>query len=73
LGHIQRGGAPTARDRILASRLGAHAVEKLLQGESDIMIGMQAEKLVTHKLASVLGKKKQIPNDLIKLAQILSA
>ncbi len=73
LGHIQRGGAPTARDRILASRLGAHAVEKIIQGESDIMIGMQAEKLVTHKLASVLGKKKQIPNDLIKLAQILSA
>jgi 6-phosphofructokinase 1 len=73
LGHIQRGGAPSARDRILASRLGAHAVEKLLLGESDIMIGMQAEKLVTHKLASILGKKKQIPNDLIKLAQILSA
>ncbi len=73
LGHIQRGGAPSARDRILASRLGAHAVEKLMLGESDIMIGIQAEKLVTHKLSSVVDKKKQIPNDLIKLAQILSA
>ncbi len=73
LGHIQRGGAPTARDRILASRLGAHAVEKILQGESDIMVGIQAEKLVTHKLSSVVGKKKQIPNELIRLAQILSA
>ena len=73
LGHIQRGGPPTARDRILASRLGTHAVERILQGDSDIMVGIQAEKLVSHKLASVLGKKKQIPNDLIKLAQILSA
>ncbi len=73
LGHIQRGGAPTARDRILASRLGAFAVEKVLQGESDIMVGLQAEKLVTHKLSSVIGKKKNIPNELIKLAQILSA
>ncbi len=73
LGHIQRGGAPTARDRILASRLGAYAVEKLIEGVSDIMVGLQAEKLVTHKLASVIGKKKQIPNELIKLAQILSA
>ncbi len=73
LGHIQRGGAPTARDRILASRLGAYAVERIIQGENDIMVGLQAEKLVTHKLASVVGKKKQIASDLIKLAQILSA
>jgi len=73
LGHVQRGGSPTARDRILASRLGAYAIEKLLQGESDVMVGIQGEKLVTHKVGSILGKKKQIPNELIKLAQILSA
>lgn len=47
LGHTQRGGTPSAFDRILASRLGVHAVEALLEGKSNVMIGVKANKIVT--------------------------
>lgn len=54
LGHIQRGGTPTAFDRILASRMGAFAVELLVQGESGRCIGLQANTLVHHDIVEVL-------------------
>lgn len=73
LGHVQRGGAPTASDRILASRLGAGAVSALMRGESDVMVGVQAGNLVTVPFSDSLGKKKEIPHDLIELAHILSS
>ena len=57
LGHIQRGGAPTAFDRILASRMGAYAVELLLKGESGHCIGIQANKLVHHDIIDALDNK----------------
>jgi 6-phosphofructokinase 1 len=67
LGHIQRGGRPTARDCIVASRMGAAAVSALLQGQSDVMVGLQAEKLVLVPLADVIGGKKEIDLSLLDL------
>ncbi len=72
LGHIQRGGTPTARDRVMASRMGATAVEALLQGHTDIMVGSNGNLLVRLELGEILGKKKQVNQQLIELAQILS-
>ena len=54
LGHTQRGGAPTAFDRLLASRMGAYAVKLLMQGEGGRCIGLQANKLVHHDIIDAL-------------------
>lgn len=72
LGHIQRGGTPTAADRILASRMGAHAVEALLAGQCDAMVALQGPSVVTVPFAQVLGKKKFVAQDLLNLARVLS-
>lgn len=72
LGHIQRGGPPTARDRILASRLGNAAVRVLQQGMSDIMVGVQASQVVSVPLKESTTKKRRVPNELIELAQLLA-
>lgn len=72
LGHIQRGGKPTALDRMIASRMGSAAVEQLLNGQCDIMVGVQGEKLVYSNLADCLKQKKHVNRALIDLAQILS-
>lgn len=72
LGHIQRGGAPSARDRILASRLGLSAVRALQQGLTDIMVGVQSNQVVPVSLKECTVKKRRVPNELIELAQLLS-
>lgn len=72
LGHIQRGGPPTARDRILASRLGFAAVKALQQGLTDIMVGVQANQVVPVNLKESTTKKRRVPNELIELAQMLA-
>jgi 6-phosphofructokinase 1 len=72
LGHIQRGGSPTARDRILASRMGYAAVKALQAGVSDVMIGEIGGKIVQVPLMDAINKKKRVPNELIELAQLLS-
>ncbi len=51
LGHVQRGGAPTAFDRILATRLGVRAVELLIEGKGGLMVGLQSEEVTTHPLS----------------------
>ena len=51
LGHVQRGGSPTAFDRILATRMGVKAVELLVAGEGGLMVGIQSEKITTHPLS----------------------
>ena len=58
LGHIQRGGAPSAFDRILASRMGAYAVELLMEGKSSHCIGIQANKLVHHEIQDALQNEQ---------------
>jgi 6-phosphofructokinase 1 len=72
LGHLQRGGAPSAFDRILASRLGMHAVEGLLQGQRNVMAGLINNELVfTPFKTAIAGHKKEIHPDLVKMSQIL--
>jgi 6-phosphofructokinase 1 len=72
LGHQQRGGSPTAADRILASRMGAAAVDSLLKGFCDIMIGTEGEKLVQVPLDIVTKNEKRSQAELIWLANMLS-
>jgi len=68
LGHVQRGGVPSAADRILASRLGAGAVEALLRGESGVLVGWVNARLKTTPYSEVTGKKKEIDLELFELA-----
>ncbi len=72
LGHQQRGGSPTAHDRILASRLGAEAVVALLAGKKNIMIGNKGADLVEVNLDIVTKNEKRGENSLIHLARLLS-
>lgn len=72
LGHTQRGGAPTAIDRILASRLGSAAVDCLLAGQSGIMIGTNGPQLQTLPLETAVNNEKHTPKDFLELAQILA-
>lgn len=72
LGHIQRGGSPTASDRILASRLGARAVECLIEGQNRIMIGTEGENLISVPLKDIFMQEKKSSKQLLELAQVLS-
>lgn len=72
LGHLQRGGSPTASDRVLASRMGARAVEALINGQHDLMIGTEGNELITVPLELVAKSEKKTSMDLINLAMALS-
>jgi 6-phosphofructokinase 1 len=72
LGHIQRGGSPSSRDRILASRLGAKAVELLMEGEIKKMVGMQAGKVVATDIENAMAMTRTIDLEMYNLAGILS-
>lgn len=72
LGHIQRGGKPSARDRVLASRMGSAAIMQLLAGNCDIMTGTLGENIIFVDLSQCLKQKKHVNKELIDLAQILS-
>lgn len=72
LGHIQRGGAPTAADRVLSSRLGLGAVEGLLSGKSCVMVGIINRTLTYTPLIESINKKKQISKELVRIIDILS-
>ncbi|MGK5086182.1 6-phosphofructokinase, partial [Bdellovibrionota bacterium FG-2] len=72
LGHTQRGGSPTAHDRLLASVLGASAVAHLLGGHSNAMVGVKADEVVLVPFRKIIGKKKALPSSLIEFAGILA-
>lgn len=72
LGHIQRGGSPTAYDRILGSRLGAAAVDGLLAGRKNVMAGIIHNDVVYTPFRDTLIKQKPIHPDLLRLSEILS-
>ena len=72
LGHLQRGGNPTAQDRILASRMGAAAIEALLEGQRNIMIGDDDEKIVYVPFSKAIRRDKPIDRDLLELLRCLS-
>jgi 6-phosphofructokinase 1 len=72
LGHVQRGGSPTAFDRILASRLGARAVELLMEGQTAKMVGIYKNEIRDFELEEVISTKKEFSSDIYTLARILS-
>lgn len=72
LGHVQRGGSPSAFDRVSASQMGVSAIYALLAGEKDIMVGMVDSKIVHIPLEKALKNKKSINSRLIGLNEILS-
>jgi len=67
LGHIQRGGSPSAKDRVIASRMGAAAIEALLDNQKCIMIGLENDKIVHVPLNKTVKMHKSINQDLIDL------
>jgi len=71
LGHVQRGGEPSAYDRILASRLAAGATDALARGETGVLVGMINSKVSTTPIEVVAGNKKEIDMNLFELARIL--
>jgi len=72
LGHIQRGGTPTAFDRMLASRMGSKAVELLREGASNQMVGIENNTIVSHEIEWALSQKKEIDAEVYQLAGVLS-
>ena len=72
LGHLQRGGTPTALDRMLASRMGAKAVELLLQGANRKMVGIAAGELLALDLEDVLSREKVLDRSIWELAAVLA-
>lgn len=72
LGHLQRGGSPSAGDRILASRLGAGAIQALLEGQRNVMIGIRNDEVVYVPFASAVKSDKPIKKELIDVLDTLS-
>lgn len=72
LGHLQRGGSPSCFDRVLASRLGAQAVESLLQGESRKMVGLLDNKIKLTDFRMATSNQFELDNGLIRLASMLA-
>lgn len=72
LGHIQRGGSPTASDRVLASRLGARAVELLIEGKQDRAVGIMNNEIDDHAFSDILSSTHRIDKKMIELSRELS-
>ena len=72
LGHMQRGGRPSCFDRVLASRMGVHAVESLLKGVSNVMVGIDNSQMILTPLESSIKGKTKINKNLIRVSDILS-
>ena len=72
LGHTQRGGSPTASDRILATKLGIKAVELLIEGKAGLMVGMQSGKVTTHTLSYAWENYNKTSEEDYKIANMLS-
>jgi len=71
LGHIQRGGSPSSFDAVLASRLGAGAIDAFMRGESGVMVGREAGAIVTNPLTLAWERKKSLDADMMSLVDIL--
>lgn len=72
LGHLQRGGSPTCFDRVLASRLGVKSVEFLLDGQRDIMLGLENNKVVATPISDIVNSEHDINRELLRISDILS-
>jgi 6-phosphofructokinase 1 len=72
LGHIQRGGSPTAFERMLATRMGVRAVEALVAGENDVMVALQGRSMELVPLTEVTSKMRVVNPEYFEMAHILS-
>lgn len=73
LGHMQRGGSPSCFDRVLASRLGVRAVETLLEGKSNYMVGLNQDKITLTPLEQAIKGQSEIDMELVKVSDIVSS
>ena len=72
LGHVQRGGSPTAFDRLLATRLGAEAVRQLVQGARGVMVGLVGNKIQPTPLEEVANRRKELDLTFYEMAEVLA-
>ncbi len=72
LGHMQRGGAPSCFDRVLASRLGVKAVESLIEGKTNFMVGLLADKVALTPLEQAIKGNSEIDKELLRVSDIMS-
>ena len=72
LGHVQRGGSPTAFDRILASRMGTAAVQALAEGESGVMVRLEGRRMGRVPLQKVVGRTRPLDPDTYEMAEVLA-
>ena len=72
LGHLQRGGSPTAQDRIWASRMGYGAIQALMESQRNIMVGVRNEEMVYVPFSRAIKKEKPINPDLVTILKVLS-
>src|SRR5438270_468718 len=72
LGHVVRGGAPTAADRILATRLGSAAVDCLTSGQQGVLVGASCNEIVTTPLAKIAGRTRPADATLLELARVMA-
>jgi 6-phosphofructokinase 1 len=73
LGHIQRGGSPTCLDRLIASRMGYHAVECLIEGRHDVMVGILENAVHYTPIDVAIREKQKISDDWLKIVKILAS
>lgn len=72
LGHVQRGGDPTVRDRVLASRMGNYAVDLLMEGKSNRVVTIQSDRITDYDIEEALQMKKPFDKDLYRIAHEIS-
>jgi 6-phosphofructokinase 1 len=72
LGHVQRGGSPSAWDRLLAARLGVSAVERLVKGESGVMVALQAREVLTVPMEEAGTRQRPPDMEFYRMARMLA-
>jgi 6-phosphofructokinase 1 len=72
LGHMQRGGAPSCFDRVLASRMGVHAVELLIDGKTNLMVGLRNGEMSTIELEKAIKENHSINKEILRVSDIMS-
>jgi 6-phosphofructokinase 1 len=72
LGHLQRGGAPTYFDRVLASKMGVAGVEGLLSGKTDVIVGSRNGQIVFNKYDDIMSRPKEVDAESLRIAKILA-
>lgn len=72
LGHMQRGGSPSCFDRVLASRMGVKAVESIMEGKSNLMVGIEDNKMILTNLELAIKGKSKIDAELLRVSDIMT-